>query len=179
MPSERILLGRIAGAHGIRGEVLVHSYAEAPEDVAAYGTLADKSGARAFSLKVVRVTPKGVIARIDTVTDRNAAEALKGTELYVARDKLPEADEDEFYHSDLIGLAAVSPEGAVLGKIVGVPNYGAGDLVEIAVTGKRTTELIPFSDAYVPEVDIPGRRVVVRLPTPAPDETDEPEKPVP
>lgn len=169
-----ILLGRITGAHGIRGEVVVHSFAAEPKDIAAYGPLSDKVGQRTFKITVVRVTPKGaVIARIGGVADRNAAEALKGTELYVARDKLPQPDDGEFYYADLIGLAAVTPEGAPIGEIVSVQNYGAGDLLEIRPSGTADTELVPFTDAFVPSVDIPGRRAVVILPVEAPSDADE------
>ncbi len=163
-PAARILLGRITGAHGIRGEVVVHSYAEVAEDVAAYGPLHDKAGVRAFALKIVRVTPKGVIARIKGVDDRNAAEALKGTELYVAREKLPKTGDNEYYHADLIGLAAVSPEGKAIGHILAVDNFGAGELLEIRLVDSLRTEFVPFADAYVPEVDVKAGRVVVIMP---------------
>lgn len=173
MSSKQILLGRITVAHGIRGEVVVHSFAAEPSDIAAYGPLADKAGTRSFALKVVRDTGKGVVCRIAGVTDRNAAEALKGTELYVAREKLPKAGDEEFYHADLIGLRAVSPEGDLIGTVVDVQNYGAGDLIEIALEGARQTELVLFSDAFVPEVDVKGGRVVVRMPVSSDDDDDD------
>ena len=169
----RILLGRITGAHGIRGDVIVHSYAANPEDIAAYGALGDESGQRSFKLELVGGTSKGLIARIAGIADRNAAEALRGTDLYVARDKLPAPDENEFYHVDLIGLDAVSPEGLPLGKIVAVPNYGAGDLLEIALTSRSSTELVPFTETCVPTIDFAARRVVVVLPVAAPAEPDD------
>jgi len=160
----RILLGRIIGAHGIRGEVVIHAFTGAPEDIAAYGPLADESGARAFAIESVRVTTKGVVARLEGVNDRNAAEALKGVELYVGRDKLPAAAEGEFYHADLIGLAAVDASGNRIGEIVAVQNYGAGDLIEVRLAGSAKTELIPFTDAFVPEVDVKARRATILLP---------------
>jgi 16S rRNA processing protein RimM len=160
----RILLGRIAGAHGIRGEVVIHAFTGAPEDIAAYGPLSDESGARAFAVESVRVTTKGVVARLEGVDDRNAAEALKGVGLYVERDKLPAAAEGEFYHADLVGLAAVDASGNRIGEIVAVQNYGAGDLIEVRLAGSAKTELIPFTDACVPEVDVKARRVVMVLP---------------
>lgn len=176
MPANRILLGVITGAHGIRGDVVVHTFAAEPEDVAAYGPLADTAGTRTFTLHVVRVTPKGgVIARVTGVADRNAAEALKGTELYVDRGKLPAAGDGEYYHSDLIGLAAVTPEGLPIGEIVTVQNYGAGDLLEIRLAGKTSTELIPFTDSFVPDVDLAARRVTIVLPEAAPQDEDEDE----
>ena len=166
----RVLLGRIAGAHGIRGEVLVYTYTEAPENIGAYGALFDASGERQFKLKVVRVTPKGVIARVAGIEDRNAAEALKGIELYLERARLPAAAEGEFYYADLVGLTAVDVDGKTVGKVVTVQNFGAGDLLEIRLTGSSKTELVPFRDAFVPEVDLVARRVVVVLPSASPDD---------
>lgn len=165
----RVLLGRITGAHGIRGDVLVHSFAAVPEDIVAYGALADAAGTQ-FKLKLVGSTAKGLIARIAGVTDRNGAQALRGTELYVARDKLPAADDGEFYHADLIGLTAVSPDGAPLGEVVGVENFGAGDLIEIRLLARTGTELVPFNATCAPSVDLAARRIVIVLPEAAPDE---------
>ncbi|MFM9941947.1 MAG: ribosome maturation factor RimM [Hyphomicrobiaceae bacterium] len=169
----RILLGRIKAAHGIRGEVLVTSFADVPEDVAAYGPLASKDGKRHFELSVIRVTPKGVVVRIKGVNDRNAVEALRGTELYVARDQLPAPEDGVFYHSDLIGLDAVAPDGTAIGHIIAVDNFGAGDLVEIRLAGSNKTEFVPFTDACVPSVDLVASRVTVVLPTPS--DTDGPD----
>lgn len=159
-----ILLGHIAGAHGIRGEVLVKTYTGAPEDIAAYGPLTDASGTKSYKLKVVRVTPKGVIVRIAGVADRNAAEALKGTALHVPRAAMGEPDEGEYFYSDLIGLAAVAPDGTVVGSIKAVENFGAGDLLEIALAGSAKTEFVAFTDANVPTVDIAAGKVVVIMP---------------
>jgi 16S rRNA processing protein RimM len=170
----RILLGRIAGAHGIRGEVVIHAYTATPEDVGAYGPLKDASGTRILELTGVRVTAKGVVARVSGVLDRNAAEALKGVELYVDRGRLPPAAEGEFYHADLIGLAAVAADGETIGEIVDVQNFGAGDLLEIRLAGSGKTALVPFTEACVPEVDVQARRAVVVLPR-ASDATEPPE----
>jgi len=158
----RILLGRIAGAHGVRGEVLIRTFTERPEDIGAYGALSDGAG-RAFRIEAARTTPKGVVARLEGVGDRTAAEALEGTELWVDRDRLPAPEADAFYHADLIGLAAVDPEGRPLGEIVGVHNFGAGDLVELRPAGAAKTELVPFTEAFVPKVDLAARRAVVVL----------------
>jgi 16S rRNA processing protein RimM len=160
---DRLLLGRIAGAHGLKGEVLVHAFTAAPEDIAAYGALEDASAERTLAVRVVRIGEKGVIARIEGVEDRTAAEALKGTELWLARERLPPPEAGEFYHADLIGLAAFAPDGTPVGTVVAVQNYGAGDLIEIRLAGSRRTELVPFTDAFVPEVDVAGGRVVVVL----------------
>lgn len=172
----RILLGRIVAAHGVRGEVLVRSYADAPEAIGAYGPLAAPDARRTIELRVLRVTPKGVVVRIAGIGDRNSAEELAGTDLYVDRARLPAPGEREFYHADLIGLAAVAPDGSEVGRVVGVHNFGAGDLIEVALAGSRRTEHIPFSDGFVPEVDVAGGRIVVRLPEPSdPDEDGPPQ----
>lgn len=168
--ARRVLLGRITGVHGLKGEVVVHSFTEVPEDIAAYGPLQAGTGERQVSLQVVRVAEKGVIARVAGVSDRTAAEALKGTELWVDRALLPDAEAGTYYHADLIGLSAVSPNGVAIGEIVAVQNYGAGDLLQIRLTGKRRTELVPFQDAFVPEVDVAAGRVVVVMPEEAENE---------
>jgi 16S rRNA processing protein RimM len=170
--SARILLGRISGAHGIRGEVVIHAYTVTPESIGAYGPVFDKAGTRSFEIASARATPKGVVARLKGVGDRTAAEALKGVELYVNRDRLPAAAEGEFYHADLIGLAAVAPEGMQIGEIVAVQNFGAGDLLEIRLAGSGKTELVPFTEATVPEVDIAAGRAVVAMPAASGDEEE-------
>jgi len=159
--SKRVLLGRIAGAHGIRGEVLIRTFTAAPENIGGYGTLSDAGGERTFKVESARRTSKGVVARLRGCADRNAAEALKGVDLYIERDRLPAAAEGEFYHADLIGLPAVDAEGNPIGEIVAVQNFGAGDLLEIRLAGTGKTEFVPFTDEAVPDVDIAARRVVV------------------
>jgi len=171
--SARILLGRISGAHGIRGEVVIHAYTVTPESIGAYGPVFDKAGVRSFEVASARATPKGVVARLKGVGDRTAAEALKGVELYVNRDRLPAAAEGEFYHVDLIGLAAVDPEGKQIGEIVAVQNFGAGDLLEIRLAASGKIELVPFTEAVVPEIDIAAGRAVVAMPAASGDEEEE------
>jgi 16S rRNA processing protein RimM len=171
---ERILLGRIVAAHGIRGDVLIRTYTGQPEAIGSYGPVA--AGDQSVKVRVVRVTPKGVVARLSGVVDRNAAEALAGTDLFVERARLPAANADEFYHADLIGLTAVDPDGAEIGRVVGVYNFGAGDLLDVAFGGSRRTELIPFKEPFVPTVDLAARRVVIVLPEPGePDPEDQDE----
>ena len=171
--SRRILLGEISGAHGIRGELLVRSYAGEPQDIAAYGPLEDENGARTVTLSVVRVTPKGVIARVAGVDDRTAADKLKGLKLYVERAKLPKANEDEFYHADLIGLRVDDLNGAEIGAIISVPNYGAGDLLEVRLKDSKQTELIPLTKACVPSIDFDHGIAVVVMPVLNADEEGE------
>jgi 16S rRNA processing protein RimM len=172
--SRRILVGEIAGAHGIRGDVLVRSYTETPEAVAGYGPLMDASGKKIFSLRVVRITSKGIVARIAGIDDRNAAEPLRGTKLYVERSKLPSTSEAEFYHADLIGLRAVAPDGSEVGKIIAVQNFGAGDLLELKPP-EGETEFIPFEDRWVPRVDLEAGLVVIDRPASTVDDDDEPQ----
>ena len=174
MTDRRVLLGIISSAHGIRGEVLIRSYCNVPEDVAAYGPLTDKAGSRRFKLTVRGATKRGLIARIDGIADRNAAEALRGTELFIDRDKLPEPDADEVYHADLIGLAAVDRDGNAIGTVVAVQNFGAGDLLEVRTPGKRTTEFYPFDDRFVPEIDLEAGLIVIAIDEPPADEPTEP-----
>jgi 16S rRNA processing protein RimM len=169
----RVLLGRIATAHGIRGEVIVESYAAEPGDIAAYGPLESEDGKRKFELKVLRVSAKGVVARIAGVGDRNAAEALRGTRLYIDRARLPSAGEDEFYHADLIGLSVEDESGQAIGTVAAIVNYGAGDLLEFKLAGQNVTELVPFTNAFVPVIEIEKRRVVVLLPAAAEDDEGE------
>jgi 16S rRNA processing protein RimM len=165
-PTKRILLGEIVVAHGLRGEVGIKTFTADPEDIAAYGALTDKTGSRTFEISGVKMTAKGIVARIKGVTDRTAAEALKGVGLYVARAALPDAssDDGEYYHADLVGLVAIDPEGTAIGTIVAVENFGAGDLVEIKRADTAATEFVPFTDECVPIVDIAGGRVTVIMP---------------
>lgn len=157
----RILLGQIVTAHGIRGEVLVRSYAADPADIASYGPLSDESGKRQFQLCIVRVTDKGVIARVDGIADRTAAEALRGQSLFISRSKLPNAGASEFYHADLIGLDAVRPDGSRFGTVRAVHNFGAGDLLEITLADGASSEFVPFTDACVPRVDLDTGTITV------------------
>lgn len=161
----RVQLGHISGAHGVRGEVKIRTYTERPEDISAYGPLSDKTGARQFEIVSLRVIKNGfVVARLKDVADRNAAEALHGIALYVPRDRLPEPDEDEWYYSDLIGLHAVTPDGDEIGMVVAIQDFGAGDLLEIRPSDSRKTQLVPFTSECVPKVDIDGGQVIVRMP---------------
>lgn len=165
----RILLGHISDAHGIKGEVLLKTHTGTPDAIGDYGPLSDAQG-RVLEITLVRVTPKGVVARVEGVTDRTAAEALKGTELFTTRENLPDPGDDEFYHADLVGLAAVGPDGAILGTVTAVANHGAGDVIEISLSGSRQTELIPFTKAFVPEVNIAKGQILVRLPDSSDDD---------
>ncbi len=165
----RVLLGRIVGAHGIRGEVAIESYTAEPTDIAAYGPLETEDGSRRLDVRIVRVASKGPIARIGGIGDRTGAEALKGLKLYVDRNRLPAVEGDEFYHADLIGLHAENPSGTIIGTVVAIQNYGAGDLLEVQLLDTKKTELIPFKEPFVPKVDIDAGRVVIDMPAAEPD----------
>jgi 16S rRNA processing protein RimM len=161
--AKRILVGAIAGAHGVRGEVRIKTFTANPRAIGRYGPVEDETGARSFKL-TVRGEVKGlVIARLDGVADRNQAEALKGLRLYVPRAKLPRPRRGEWYVADLIGLAAQEASGAPLGRVKSVQNFGAGDVIELERTD-GTTEFMPFTKAVVPEVDIEGGKVVINPP---------------
>lgn len=155
------MLGVVIGAQGIRGEVKVKAFTAEPEAIGDYGPLQDARGERRFDLTVRRWVKGDVVtAAIAGVSDRNAAEALKGTELYVSRDALPEAEDGEFYYADLVGLTAVTPAGAVLGSVVAVHNFGAGDMLEVKPESGKSV-MVPFIDDAVPEVDLAGGRLLV------------------
>jgi 16S rRNA processing protein RimM len=160
---DRVLLGEIGAAQGLKGEVRLRSYTQDPAAIAGYGALEDERG-RAIEIERVRVTPKALVARIKGVTTREAAEELTHTKLYIDRARLPKREEDEWYHSDLIGLAALNRAGVEIGTVVGVHNFGAGDLIEIAPAGGGATVLVPFTRDTVPEVDVEGGRITLDPP---------------
>ena len=159
-----ILVGRVQGAFGVRGELRIRAYTADPAALIAFKTLRTAEGAPALTLSAGRVAKDGVIVRVKGVDDKDAADALRGLDLYAPRSALPAAEEDEFYLADLIGLSAVSPDGAALGTIKSVQDFGAGDLLEIAPEDGGQTWMIAFTLANVPEVDIAGGRVVIERP---------------
>lgn len=161
--SALVCVARIGAAHGVRGAVKLWTFTQDPFAVRRYGPLSTKDGRRQFEIAQVREAKDHLVATFKGVATRDEAERLNGIELYVARDKLPATDEDEYYHTDLIGLAAVTTDGDALGRVLAIHNFGAGDIIEIAPL-KGATMLLPFSNAVVPEVDIAGGRVVIKLP---------------
>lgn len=161
-PRDLVPVGVILGAHGIRGEVKLKSFTGEPDAIGAYGPLETKMGGRIEIVKL-RIRNDGFIAVVKGVTERNAAEALKGTELFVARERLPEPERDEVYLRDLIGLAVVSG-AAKLGEVVAVQNFGAGDLLDVKMDGRNDTVLIPFATNFVKQTDLAGGKIVVDLP---------------
>jgi 16S rRNA processing protein RimM len=159
--SARVLVAQIGAAHGVRGEVRLKTFTEDPLGVTRYGALETEDGARQFEIEAVRPAKDMLVVRLKGVTDRNAAERLTNLRLYVARDRLPPPTQDEFYHADLVGLAAVTPDGSAFGTVKAVHNFGAGDLLEIEPAGGGATLMLPFTETAVPAVDIAGGRIVV------------------
>lgn len=165
--SRDILLGAIVGAQGLKGEVKVKTFTESPERLGAYGALHDAKG-REFVVRDVQAARTDIaIVRFAGVSDRNAAEALKGTELFVDRDALPPPEDEEFYHADLIGLAAVDGEGRALGTVAGLHNFGAGDVIAIARSDGGDM-FLPFTRAVVPTIDVKAGRIVIVAPVEEP-----------
>ena len=158
-----ICVARIGAAHGVRGAVKLWTFTEDPLAVQRYGPLSTKDGARQFEVTHAREARDHLVATLKGVTTREDAERLNGLELYVAREKLPATDDDEYYHADLIGLAAVTTAEAPLGRVIAIHNFGAGDIIEIAPP-QGSTLLLPFTNAVVPTVDLAGGRVVIELP---------------
>jgi len=165
-PAERVCVGAVAGARGLKGEVRIKSFTAEPDGVAAYGPVSTETGEREFEVRVVARVKGLVIARLSGIGDRDAAEALKGTRLYVPRRALPEPEDGSYYHADLVGLRAETETGETLGRVKAVHNFGAGDVIEIGAEGKSTKDgmMLPFTTAVVPEVDLDAGRLVIRPP---------------
>ncbi len=163
--ADRIRVVRIGAAHGIRGEVKLWPFTQDPMAVADYGPLETEDGRRRFEIESLRPGKNFLVARIAGIENREAAEKLCNLELFVPRDRLPPiAEADTFYYADLIGLSVMSEDGAPLGTLSAIHNFGAGDLLEIAPSGGGEMLLVPFTDANVPTIDLAARRMVVVLP---------------
>ena len=171
MPAQNarlVCLGAITGSRGLKGEVRIKSFTADPDDIGAYGPLLDKEGKQTFEFKVVGSAKGQLIARIDGVNDRSAADALKGTELYIERSALPEPEDDEFYHQDLIGLRVRLKDGSDVGTVKSIEDYGAGTLLEIETAMERgdiaPVFMVPFTREAVPEVDLKAGLIVIDPP---------------
>jgi len=157
-------MAEIVGVHGIKGIVKLKLFGDNPEALTDYAPLCDSQNKKTF--KIIKAEPHGNIylAEIENVKDRTAAEKLRGTRLFLPRAHLPDISDDKtFYHADLIGLAAVGKDGAAMGKIISVANFGAGDLLEIKPL-KGASYYLPFTDACVPHIDITARKVTIDVP---------------
>jgi 16S rRNA processing protein RimM len=162
--SGRIRVARIGAAHGVRGEVKLWSFTQDPMAVADYGPLETEDGAQRFEIETLRPAKDFMVARLKGVADRDAATKLCNLELFVARDKLPPIeDDDTYYHADLVGMAAITPEGVPLGNVTAIHNFGAGDLIEVRPDAGNQTQLVPFDAMHVPTVDIAAGKIVVEF----------------
>lgn len=164
MQMKKICIARLGAAHGVRGAMRLWSFSDDPGLLMACGPLQSKDGTRNFRIVRLRAAKDHFVAEIEGVSSREQAQALNGTELFVGREKLPAAAADEFYHADLIGLAAIGTAGEHLGEITAVHNFGAGDIIEVKPASGGTTLMLPFSNAVVPTVDVAGGKVVIDLP---------------
>ncbi|WP_028712490.1 MULTISPECIES: ribosome maturation factor RimM [unclassified Paracoccus (in: a-proteobacteria)] len=162
--AERVCVGAIAGAFGVRGEVRLKSFTSQPNDIAAYAPLYTEDGSRSFTVRLTRPVTGGLGARLSGIETREQAEALKGVTLWADRDRLPALPDDEFYHADLIGLSVYDTGGALLGKVRAIYDHGAGDILEIHGAGRGQALLLPFTRAFVPTVDIAAGRIVADPP---------------
>ena len=165
MDASRLCLGVITGAHGLQGAVRVKTFTALPDAIAGYGPLEDAAGSRRFALRLVRIEKGMALVQIDGIEDRDAAEALKGVELFLDRAALPpEEDEEEFYHADLVGLAAVDVNGARLGTVRALHDFGAGDLIEVLPDEGGQPRVFPFTREAVPAIDLAARTVTIDPP---------------
>ncbi|MFV0293934.1 MAG: ribosome maturation factor RimM [Paracoccus sp. (in: a-proteobacteria)] len=159
--TEKICIGAIAGAFGVRGELRLKSFTAEPADIASYGPLTTEDGTRSFIITLTRPVTGGLGARLSGISTREEAEALKGTTLWAPREALPSLPDDEFYHADLIGLEVVDTGGQVLGRVKAIYDHGAGDILEIS---GPLPLLLPFTREIVPTVDLTAGRVVADPP---------------
>ncbi|MBX3525613.1 MAG: ribosome maturation factor RimM [Rhodoblastus sp.] len=159
-----VLVGRFGAPQGVRGEIRIKSYTADPLAIGDYGPLSDETGAKKFEIERLRPLKEDmVVAKVKGLADRDAAGALTGVSLFVAREKLPPPDEDEFYIADLVGLSAVSPDGETIGTVKNVLNFGAGDILEIAPASGETL-MLPFTKEIAPSIDFSGGKIVVVRP---------------
>lgn len=164
MPEQsRIVLGVITGVHGIQGEVKLKSFTAEPEAIASYGPL-DASNGTVLEIKSLKVHKDQFRARIQGVTDRNTAETLRGLELSIARDRLPEPEDDEVYHADLVGLSVLDLDGTQIGKVVDIVDFGAGELLELRLQDVKSTVLMPFNRQTVPDISLDAGTLTIDPP---------------
>jgi 16S rRNA processing protein RimM len=161
--ADRIVVGAVAGAFGVKGEVRLKSFCAEPEDIASYSPLHGEDGTE-YTVKITRQVKGGFAARLSGIRFKDQADALKGTKLYADRDLLPKLPDDEYYYADLIGLEVLDTGGERLGKIAAVQNHGAGDIIEVRGPALKSALLLPFTQEVVPTVDLNASRVIVDPP---------------
>jgi 16S rRNA processing protein RimM len=165
MAKGRVLLGVVAAPHGVRGLVRIRSFTEDPMAIATYGALSDETGSKLYRVEALSAVKGAVLARIEGVADRTAAEAMRGVQLFVERSALPATGEREWYEADLVGLAAVGRDGRDWGKVLAFHDFGAGRTMEVSGgVASRNAVMLPFNDEAVPEIDVEGGKVVVDPP---------------
>lgn len=164
MSNSRICVGAFAGSYGIRGEVRLKSYCADPAAIETYGLLYTEDGNQSFIVGITRAIKNGFAARVEGVLTKEQADTLNNTQLFVNREVLPNLPDDEYYHSDLIGLTVLDTGGNELGTVQSVQNHGASDLLEIAGPKLKTSVLYPFTLAAVPTVDLATGRIIVDPP---------------
>lgn len=162
--ADRVCVGAIAGAFGVRGEVRLKSFCAEAADIATYGPLSTEDEGRSFDITLTRPVSSGFAARLTGVMTKEAADALRGVRLFAPRSALPNLPDDEFYHADLLGLSARDTGGAELGKIAAVLNHGAGDILELRGAPLKGSVLVPFTRTIVPTVDLASGRVIIDPP---------------
>ena len=162
MEKNKVCLGAIVGVHGIRGEVKIKCFCDEEKHLTAYGALSNEQGDKTLEIKVVGHSKDLLRAKIKGVEDRNTAETFVGTGLYIERDKLPKLEDEEFYHTDLIGLEVRDSEGEAVGKVNALYNFGAGDILEVK-TNEGTLEMLPFSKDFVPTINIKYSYIIIKM----------------
>lgn len=162
--TDRVCVGAIGGAFGVKGQVRLKSFTAHPEDIASYAPLETEDGSMEFSVQIEGAITNGLAARLSGISTKEQADALRGIRLFVPRTRLPALPDDEFYHTDLIGLDVVDTGGTALGRVKAVLNHGAGDLLEIHGPGLKATVLLPFTQQAVPTVDLAAGRIVADPP---------------
>ncbi|KIC12411.1 16S rRNA-processing protein RimM [Leisingera sp. ANG-M1] len=162
--SDLICVGAIAGSFGVRGEVRLKSFCAVPEEIEDYSPLCSEDGSQSYSLTITRPIKNGFAALLGGVETKEDADAIKGLRLFARRDQLPKLPDDEFYHTDLIGLQVFDTGGTLLGEVKSVQNHGAADLLEIHGAGLKDAVLLPFTLAAVPTVDLEQGRIIADPP---------------
>lgn len=160
----KICVGAITGSYGVRGEARIKSFCADPEAIQTYGPLTTEDGSQSFEIRITRSVKGGYAVRLTGLTQKEQADALKGTRLYVDRDKLPSLPDDEFYHTDLIGLDIYDTGGARLGRLTAIHDHGAGDLLEITGPNFENAILLPFTQKAVPTIDLGAGRIIIDPP---------------
>lgn len=164
MSDDKIIVGALSGSFGVHGDVRIKSFCSDPETIADYTPLTRADGVVITTIVIKGQTKGSLIARVDGITTKEEADGLRGMDLFALRDQLPSLPDDEFYHTDLVGLIAFDTGGAELGRVKAVQTNGADDLLEIISPTHKDTVLVPFSKAIVPTVDLAAGRLVLDPP---------------